>query len=242
MMPELQLIIGTIMLAAVLSYAWWVSLRVWMLRQDLFSIRDDLWDAMKARGLLDDPAHREMRDALNAFIRVAPRFSVLTFFGILAEGAVPRRADPARVTPEIEAARLRASLVTIHKAFDAVSLLPDADRARVRLGHLPGLRLDLDPIPDRQGRHSPTGGDGHGFNGIDRHGVTRGEHTCPSDSPDLKGGPAMSGPHILDVGQVPVGQGLPCRDPDRSAGQALPYEGGCPTSRADRPWIGRIPG
>ncbi len=105
MTPELQLIFGTTMLAAGLSYAWWVGFRVWMLRQDLFSIRDELWDAMKARDSLDEPAHRAMRASLKAFVRVAPLLSVFTLLGILAEGASSHHVDEPSDFPEIEAAR-----------------------------------------------------------------------------------------------------------------------------------------
>lgn len=80
MRAEFEVILGAALVSAGLSYAWWVKLRVWMLRQDLFRIRDEMWDAMRAKGLLDDPAHREARDSINTMIRVA---SSLSFFSIL---------------------------------------------------------------------------------------------------------------------------------------------------------------
>ena len=51
-----------------------------MLRQDLFAVRDELWDRMRAEELLDHPAHRWCRNNLNSLIRFAP---VLSWWSIL---------------------------------------------------------------------------------------------------------------------------------------------------------------
>lgn len=78
MNPFLQLILASFLLGTVVAYLWWVRVRVWILRQDLFEVRDGLWDQMRASGELGDPAHREFRDQLNALIRLAPTLSVMT--------------------------------------------------------------------------------------------------------------------------------------------------------------------
>lgn len=109
MSPEIQVIVGMLLLSAGASYAWWVSLRVWMLRQDLFTIRGELWDAMCEAGTLDDPDHRALRNSLNALIQLAPSLSVLTFLRILVEGAhAPRPIRDQPVSFEIRAFQQRA--------------------------------------------------------------------------------------------------------------------------------------
>ncbi len=80
----LELIIGVFSLSSFLAYAWWTKVRVWMLRQDLFEIRDRLWDRMRAEGLLDHPAHRWYRNNLNALIRFAPALSWLLILTVLS--------------------------------------------------------------------------------------------------------------------------------------------------------------
>src|SRR4051812_11981716 len=65
-------------LSLVVSYFLWTWLRLWAYRQDLFAIRDDLWDRMHATGQLDSDEHRDLRDAINALIRLAPYLSLPT--------------------------------------------------------------------------------------------------------------------------------------------------------------------
>lgn len=74
----IRFILGLTTLSAILTYAWWTRFRVWKLRQDLFAIRDDLWDAMRCRGELDNTHHRETRRVINALVRIAPLLSIFT--------------------------------------------------------------------------------------------------------------------------------------------------------------------
>lgn len=76
MTPYILLGAGLVGLSFVITYAWWCRFRVWVLRQDLFEIRDRLWDEAMRCGFIDDPAHRDARDAINAMIRFCPRLSV----------------------------------------------------------------------------------------------------------------------------------------------------------------------
>jgi hypothetical protein len=71
MNPVAQLIIGCLVLSAGVSYMLWLWVRIWWLREDLFQIRDDLWDAMYAKGQLDHPTHRAARLRINGVIRAA---------------------------------------------------------------------------------------------------------------------------------------------------------------------------
>jgi len=75
-MTVLLFAIGCFMVGCGIAYAWWIRIRVWLLRQDLFVIRDGLWYAMRDAGKLDHPAHRKARQNLNVMIRFAPRLSI----------------------------------------------------------------------------------------------------------------------------------------------------------------------
>ncbi len=70
------LIAGLATTSLALAYANWVRVRVIRLRQDLFEIRDDLFDAAAALCAFDDPAYREYRAGINAMIRFASVLSV----------------------------------------------------------------------------------------------------------------------------------------------------------------------
>src|SRR5438128_141697 len=93
MKAEIELVLFATLLSAVLSYAWWIRFRVWMLRQDLFMHRDRLWDSMRAEGRLDDPEHRRVRDDINALIRIAPLLSIWTIIRIFIEGPQTDRPE-----------------------------------------------------------------------------------------------------------------------------------------------------
>jgi hypothetical protein len=64
---------------AISSFGAWfaclVVIRVLSFREDLFAIRDDLWDEMSRRNALDDPGHVRLRRTINAFIRIAATLS-----------------------------------------------------------------------------------------------------------------------------------------------------------------------
>jgi hypothetical protein len=105
MTPYIVLAAGVLLLGAISTYCWWIYFRVWVFRQDIFEIRDRLWDLANSRGILDDPRHREARETLNAIIRFAPRFSLATW---LALDRLPHRERRKIVThpsiPEINKA------------------------------------------------------------------------------------------------------------------------------------------
>lgn len=82
-MPEIQFLLACFGMSCVITYAVWLRFRVWRFRQDLFSIRDRMWAEMLADGTLDDPSHRQLRDAINALIRLAPYVSLMTMLNIL---------------------------------------------------------------------------------------------------------------------------------------------------------------
>lgn len=105
MRPEIQLVLFATLLSFTLTYAWWIRFRVWMLREDLFDIRDTLWDTMQAAGQLDDPEHRRVRDEINALIRVAPLISMGTVIRGLFEAENWDPIEPCCVCPPVQQAR-----------------------------------------------------------------------------------------------------------------------------------------
>lgn len=69
---------GLVLLSCAITYAWWVKVRVLRLRDDLFSIRDRLFDAAESAQAFDDPAYRYARNSINSTIRLAGTLSVPT--------------------------------------------------------------------------------------------------------------------------------------------------------------------
>lgn len=80
------------------SYLWWVKVREIRLRQDIFAIRDDLFDAAVKNGWLDDPAYRAFREFLNMVLALAHDVSVPLFVFFSQQPAVeepfPKAQDP----------------------------------------------------------------------------------------------------------------------------------------------------
>src|SRR4051794_29632881 len=89
MSPETRLSFWCTALALLVCYAWWSRFRVWLLRQDLFAIRDEVWDRMRAAGALDHPSHRQFRDGINSMIRFAPDLSLFTVWRMLLTNVAP---------------------------------------------------------------------------------------------------------------------------------------------------------
>lgn len=85
MRDYLEFFLTCLALSLVLTYALWVRYRVWVFRQDLFKIRDELWDEMLKLGNLDLTEHREFRDGINSLIRIAPLLSIFTMVRLLGE-------------------------------------------------------------------------------------------------------------------------------------------------------------
>lgn len=79
----------------------WARIANW--RQDVFAVRNRLWDQMRECGALDEPAHRTLRDIANAMIRNAPVLNLFYLAAVVcwvpAQGAkpVPLRDQVAKV-------------------------------------------------------------------------------------------------------------------------------------------------
>lgn len=106
------LAVGSLILGTTVAYALWVKVRVWMLRQDFFAIRDRLWDEMMDRGEVNADVHRWYREVINEMIRFAPALSwgmvylLLRHEREITPADKSRRFDPAEYPePVARAAR-----------------------------------------------------------------------------------------------------------------------------------------
>lgn len=102
----IKLCVASFCLGLVIAYAWWTKVRVLRLRQHLFAIRDEMWDSANRLGQLDDPAHREYRDVINATIYCAGTITPITiiYCGMLIRKAKTSFAQPPKpLSAEIEA-------------------------------------------------------------------------------------------------------------------------------------------
>jgi hypothetical protein len=100
------------------------SIRAYLLddlRQNLFRIRDDLFDFAADGGIpFDDPSYRELRDDLNSLILFAEKLSF--FRGLSAYWVTPRRSEPQwlRRLDQLEPLVGRRLRETHMRALDAV--------------------------------------------------------------------------------------------------------------------------
>lgn len=72
----LKITMGSMLIGIALAYAWWSSIRITFFRQDLFEIRDRLWDQARELDALSEPRYVRMREVLNACISAASFLSL----------------------------------------------------------------------------------------------------------------------------------------------------------------------
>ena len=70
------LTIGVLLISFVTTHAWWSIVRVVRLRQDVFDIRDRLFDVAAKTRTFDDRAYRDARHHLNSVARIADTISL----------------------------------------------------------------------------------------------------------------------------------------------------------------------
>jgi hypothetical protein len=94
------LTISTVVASVAIAYAWWIYVRVMWLREDLFNVRDALFDLAMERGRLKDPAYLLARGRVNAMIRMAGTFNLHTV--VFLSTIVPdRSADDMRSSDQV---------------------------------------------------------------------------------------------------------------------------------------------
>ncbi len=69
---------GSTLLTLVGLYTGWRSFRVFLLRLDLLSIRNNLWDEVRAMDCLSDPAYLAYRENLNLLVRHAHKLDLIS--------------------------------------------------------------------------------------------------------------------------------------------------------------------
>jgi hypothetical protein len=122
---------GSTILTLIGLYAGWRSTRVFLLRLDLLSIRNQLWDEARALNCLNDPVHRAYRKNLNLMVRYAHKIDLVALALSSREaGGQPPLHDSA--SPELRDALDRALTSTVdcmrnyilwHRPFTGVMLV-----------------------------------------------------------------------------------------------------------------------
>ena len=82
---------GILLVSVGLTYAWWTKVRVICLRQDIFDIRDELFDAALDLNGLGDPAYRQARERLNFAAKIADVFSLPLVTAVRSMNAPPQQ-------------------------------------------------------------------------------------------------------------------------------------------------------
>lgn len=72
----IMIALGSFMISAAVAYHHWRKVRVVFLREEIFAIRDDLWDRMRELHAFEDPAYKAARRSFNSCIRMASYFSM----------------------------------------------------------------------------------------------------------------------------------------------------------------------
>lgn len=80
------IVIGAISISLATTYAWWVKVRAIAFRQDIFDIRDDLFDAALAADGVGDDAHIAARRHLNSLANSVNGLSIMLLGYVLSRG------------------------------------------------------------------------------------------------------------------------------------------------------------
>jgi len=85
--------VGMLLISLSLSYAWWVKVRIICLKQDVFDIRDELFDTALELNALDDLAYQQARNHLNNVASTAGILSVPFILVALSQDRVPQSRE-----------------------------------------------------------------------------------------------------------------------------------------------------
>lgn len=102
-MNNIWFLAGCAIFSAGVGYAWWIKIRVTILRQDFFALRDGLFNRAMELDALDDPAYREARRRVNAIIQFAHRWNTIMVVFLVAR-PVGRMPVVRSERPELQAA------------------------------------------------------------------------------------------------------------------------------------------
>lgn len=103
MNPIAQYFIGIALVSFGLCYAAWIRIRPLRLRQDIYDLRDELFDEALAAGALTDPGYRQLRLQLNSWARSAAMISFpsLVYLLVTLDDDLPTPIPSER--PEVQA-------------------------------------------------------------------------------------------------------------------------------------------
>lgn len=104
MLDLITLGLGSFLLSSTITYAWWCKVRVIFLREDLFALRDSLWDEAKRLNAFEDQAYKAARSDLNACIQSAGMISLPLLIRVII--STPRRESVRLVSDNPELQRL----------------------------------------------------------------------------------------------------------------------------------------
>lgn len=103
--------VGSTMLTLVGLYTGWRSFRVFLLRLELLSIRNLLWDEARALDCLTDPVYRTYRENLNLMVRYAHKIDLISL--ALSSRYSDKETDPRPCeNPELKIVLDRALVST----------------------------------------------------------------------------------------------------------------------------------
>lgn len=105
----LLLFAGSAIVSLAIAYAWWSHVRVTFLREELFAIRDRLWDNARELDALQDRAYQQARNHLNAGIGIAGLYSIRTL----------RKWERSPIAQQIPLDRCQSSNTPLQEAIDA---------------------------------------------------------------------------------------------------------------------------
>src|SRR5438105_14932017 len=101
---HIMLFLASCGLSACITYAWWTVVRVIRLRQDLFEIRDELFDDVAGIGQLCHPAYKHARDQFNGILHLAEMLCIpTTLFLFITRDRTPQPLSAAD-NPELQGA------------------------------------------------------------------------------------------------------------------------------------------
>lgn len=165
MKTEYQWLLGCLGLSFVVSYVVWMNVRVWLFRQDLFRIRNQVWDALLEKRLLKHRAHRDFRDGVNSLIRLAPMLNIFTFMRLLfdmeSNDPIWKENDQDSIVEIIEARRILIDRLVRYLLFETISGL-------IILATLAVFRLSK-ASREAVGRRLQWLFDSHSFQHLDEH-------------------------------------------------------------------------
>ena len=127
----------TFLASSGIAYLWWVKAREMRLRQDIFVIRDDLFDAAVDNDWLDDPCYRAFRTYLNSLLAFAHHLSVPALIH-LSELPLPDEPFPESGNKRIQKAVQKATqdvsarVIRFVRFETAIGLLVEAASRMVR--------------------------------------------------------------------------------------------------------------